>query len=154
GFDWHERLLYVGVVPLFAALRASGRWRWACWTAAALPVALALGKYAPWADVVRALGPGVLLLRTPSKHLGLAAMALALAAGVGLERLRGRHAAVLAWTLAVAIEAAGLTFVHWFPQLATRMGGAEKLAQPGAVNAAVTAAVPSLGVASFLFGVL
>ena len=41
SFEWHERLLYVGLIPLVAALRAPGRWRWACWVGVALSVGLA-----------------------------------------------------------------------------------------------------------------
>src|SRR5262249_52332176 len=28
GYEWHERLLFIGLVPLIAAARAKGRWRW------------------------------------------------------------------------------------------------------------------------------
>ena len=66
----------------------AGRWRWLCWGAAGIAVAFAFGGYAPWYPLVELL-PGYANLRIPSKHLVLAALALALAAGVGLERLHG-----------------------------------------------------------------
>ena len=40
SYEWHERLLYVGIVPLLAAGFLAGRWRWLCWGAAGIAVAL------------------------------------------------------------------------------------------------------------------
>ena len=74
SFEWHERLLYVGVVPLLAAAWAPGRWRWLCWNSAALAIALAFGRYAPWYAWAQVL-PGYPDFRLPSKHLTLAAIA-------------------------------------------------------------------------------
>ena len=54
GYEWHDRLFYIGLVPLVAATRAPGRWRWICWGMAGLAVALtvAFGLIGTW----RALG--------------------------------------------------------------------------------------------------
>ena len=107
GYEWHERLFFVGVVPLLAAGAASGRWRWACWGAAALATALAFGRYVPWYAWAQWL-PGYPSLRIPSKHLTLAALALALAAGLGLPRLSGPHLAAGALVVAAGLAAVGV----------------------------------------------
>ena len=107
GYEWHERLFFVGVVPLLAAGAASGRWRWACWGAAALATALAFGRYVPWYAWAQWL-PGYPSLRIPSKHLTLAALALALAAGLGLPRLAGPHLAAGALVVAAGLAAIGV----------------------------------------------
>jgi hypothetical protein len=129
-YEWHERLLFVGLVPLTAALLARGRWRWICWGGAALAVALAFGGYAPWYAWIQAL-PGYQSFRIPSKHLILAALALALAAGLGLPYLAGRRAALTALGLAVLLGLATLTLPHWLPPVALLAGGSEALAEPG-----------------------
>ena len=88
-------------------VRASGRWRWACWGGAALAIGLAFGRYVPWYAWTQWF-PGYLSLRIPSKHLTLAALALALAAGLGLPRLAGRHLAAGALVVAAALAAIGV----------------------------------------------
>jgi hypothetical protein len=123
-YEWHERLLYVGIVPLLAAAFVGGRWRWLCWGSAALAVACAFGGYAAWYHLVELL-PGYANLRIPSKHLVLAALALALAAGVGLERLRGSRATIAALVAAAAIGALGSTMDLWVPTLAWGLGGSD-----------------------------
>jgi hypothetical protein len=122
--EWHERLLFVGAVSLAAAALAPGRWRWTCWGLAAVAVALALGRYAPWYAWTDVL-PGYRMFRVPSKHLTLAALALALAAGLGVRRLRGRRVAIAATAVGALLWGAGLTFGQWFPALATMLGGSE-----------------------------
>jgi len=121
-YEWHERLLYVGIVPLLAAAFVGGRWRWLCWGSTALAVACAFGGYAAWYHLVELL-PGYASLRIPSKHLVLAALALALAAGVGLERLRGPKAAIAALLAAAAVGVLGSTMDVWVPTLAWGLGG-------------------------------
>jgi hypothetical protein len=116
-------LIYVGIVPLLAAGFAAARWRWLCLGAAIIAVAFAFGGYAPWYPLVELL-PGYANLRIPSKHLVLAALALALAAGVGFDRLRGRRAALTSIGLATLVAALGLTMRWWVPALAW-LGGAE-----------------------------
>jgi hypothetical protein len=122
-YEWHERLIYVGIVPLLAAGFVAARWRWLCLGAAIIAVAFAFGGYAPWYPLVEWL-PGYANLRIPSKHLVLAALALALAASVGFDRLRGRRAALVSLGLAVLVAALGLTMRWWVPALAW-LGGAE-----------------------------
>jgi hypothetical protein len=121
-YEWHERLLYVGTLPLLAAGFLAGRWRWLCWGAAGVAVAFAFGGYVPWYVLVELL-PGYANLRIPSKHLVLAALALALAAGVGLERLHGRRAAGAALVLAATLAVLGSTMDLWVPSLASLFGG-------------------------------
>lgn len=113
-YEWHERLLFVGVVPLLATGYASGRWRWVCWGGAALAIGLAFGRYVPWYAWAQWL-PGYPSLRIPSKHLTLAALALALAAGLGLPRLHGRRPAVVALAAALALAAIGLLTLGRLP---------------------------------------
>jgi hypothetical protein len=122
-YEWHERLIYVGTVPLVAAGLAAGRWRWLCPGAAGIAVAFAFGGYAPWYPLVEWL-PGYANLRIPSKHLALASLGLALAAGVGFDRLRGRRAAVACLGLAVLVAVLGLTATWWVPA-ASWLGGTE-----------------------------
>jgi hypothetical protein len=129
-YEWHERLLFVGLVPLVAALLASGRWRWICWGAATLAVVMAFGRYAPWYAWAQVL-PGYPSFRIPSKHLVLAALALALAAGLGLPRLAGRRAALTAAALAGLLGLAILTLPHWLPAAAEWLGDGEAVARPG-----------------------
>ena len=106
-FEWHERLLYVGVVPLMAAVVLPTRWRWLCWGTALLAVALAFGRYMPWYAWTQVL-PGYSSFRIPSKHLALAALSLAIAAGLGVERLRGRRVALAGLACAAALLLASL----------------------------------------------
>jgi hypothetical protein len=147
GYEWHERLLYVGLVPLLAATRVPGRWRWVCAGTALLAVALALGRYAPWYAWAQAL-PGYASFRVPSKHLTLAALALCLAAGAGLHRVRGRRMAAAAAGGGLVVAAAGLTLGSWLPPLATLVGGADLLpAQLPSVPGTTAAAVALLAVA-------
>ena len=117
GYEWHERLIFVGVVALLAAGHASGRWRWACWAGAALGIGLAFGRYVPWYAWVQSL-PGYPSLRIPSKHLTLAALALALGAGLGLPRLHGRRPAIVALAVALSLAGIGLVTIGRFqPEL-------------------------------------
>ena len=144
GYEWHERLLYLGLVPLLAAARAPGRWRWACWGAAMIAIALAFGRYAPWYAWGHAVLPGYGSLRIPSKHLTLAALALALAAGIGIQRLHGRMVALVIAIGAGLLGVARLTFGQWFPWLALPLGGAEVLLTPAGRDAAAAIAAPAL----------
>jgi hypothetical protein len=125
GYQWHERLLYVGLVPLLAATR-SGRWRWVCLGTTLLAVGLAFGRYVPWYAWVQLL-PGYVTFRVPSKHLTLAALALCLAGGAGLHRIRGKRTAATAVCGGLLVAAAGLTLERWLPPLAHLVGGAELL---------------------------
>jgi hypothetical protein len=140
--EWHERLLYVGIVPLVAASRAAGRWRWACWGGAALAVALAFGRYVPWYAWTQAL-PGYPTFRIPSKHLTLAALALALAAGLGISRLHGRRVALAALAGAALLSPIGPA-ADWLPAVAVLLGGSEKLALPAVRESAVALAAAGL----------
>ncbi|MCC7106293.1 MAG: YfhO family protein [Chloroflexi bacterium] len=149
--EWHERLLYLGTVPLLAALFAHGRWRWACWGVAVLALMLAAGRYVPWYAWVQGVLPGYGSFRIPSRHLGLAALVLSLAAGLGADRLRGRSAATIAIGCAVAVNALSLTLDLWLPLAATVFGGADRLASAAAsVNVSALAA-PALQGASLVF---
>jgi hypothetical protein len=146
-YEWHERLLYVGIVPLIAAVVAPGRWRLFCWGMAAIAIAVAAGGYAPWYPLVERL-PGYASLRIPSKHLTLAALALALAAGVGLERLKGRRSALLALVLGATVAVLSVTMDVWVPALASNVGGAELLSAPARrqlTDAGVVAVLPAIG---------
>jgi len=125
-YEWHERLLYVGTVPLLAAAFVGRRWRLLCWGAVAVAVALAFGGYAPWYPLAEWL-PGYTSLRIPSKHLTLAALGLAIAAGVGLERLRGGRVAAAALGLAVLVAGAAWTIALWVQPVADWSGGADLL---------------------------
>jgi hypothetical protein len=107
GWEWHERVFYVGVVPLAAAALVRGRWRWACWSAALIALALALGRYGPFYAWAQAVLPGYTAMRVPSRHLLLTALALVLAASLGVRQLRGwRIAAVLGGVAIVLLLAA------------------------------------------------
>ena len=149
SYEWHERLFYIGIVPLLAAAWVPPRWRWLCWGSAALAVLLAFGRYAPvyaWAQLL----PGYPSFRVPSKHLLLAALALALAAGLGLERMRGRPAALTAAVLAGLLGLASVTFGAWFPVVAPWLGGPDALAGAPERGALAALAAPSLRVAALL----
>lgn len=137
GYEWHERLLFVGVVPLLAAAGLKGRWRWACWGGALVAVALAFGRYAPWyswTDLV----PGYASLRIPSKHLVLAALALSLAAGLGLPRLGGGRAAFGTLGLAGLLGLLGVTSQSWLPLTGPVLGGADLLTAASGASTATT----------------
>jgi len=125
--EWHERLLWVGIVPLLAAGALRGRWRWLCWGGALVAVLLAFGRYTPLYALAQAL-PGYASLRIPSKHLALAALALSLAAGVGLPLLRGRRPALVALSLAGGLGLLALTMDWWLPA-ALLLGGRDGLSE-------------------------
>ena len=72
--------------------------------------------------LVQAVVPGYNLFRVPSKHLVLAALALALAAGLGIERLRGRRVGVLALGIATHLYLAAFGADRWLPALAALTG--------------------------------
>ena len=154
-YEWHERLLFVGTVPLLAAGFLAGRWRWACWAAAGVAVAFAFGGYALWYPLVELL-PGYANLRIPSKHLVLAALALALAAGLGLERLHGRRAAGATIVLAAVVAVLGSTMDLWVPSLAALFGGSELVTSQarrtlaGSTSAGVLVAVVVLVLAALV----
>jgi hypothetical protein len=149
--EWHERLLYLGGVPLLAALFARGRWRWACWGIAALAVLLAVGKYSPWYAWVQAVLPGYGSFRIPSRHLGLAALVLSLAAGLGVDRLRGRGAATVAIGGAVVVNALSLTLDLWLPRAAAVAGGVDLLAHAATTTDVSALAAPALQGAALVF---
>jgi hypothetical protein len=153
-WEWHERLLYVGLAPLAAAVLVPGRWRWVCWGLVGLSVALAFGRYVPWYTWFQAVLPGYQSFRVPARHMTLAALALVLAAGLGFERLRGRNVAAGCLAGAALLGLASLTAEHWLPGLAGFLTGAERLglAQPSAEL--VSSAVQSLGVAAFLLALV
>ena len=122
-WQWHDRLFYLGLVPLLAAARASGRWRWACWLSAALSVALALGHYAPWYAWAQVVLPGYQSFRIPPKHLTLAVLALALAASLGIQHVRGKRVAGAALVGSALLALGSVTFENWFPTVALMLGG-------------------------------
>jgi hypothetical protein len=134
SWQWHDRLLYVGLVPLAAAVRSTGRWRWICLGAAGLAVALALGHHAPWYAWAQVALPGYHNFRIPPKHLTLAALALALAAGLGIQRLQGRSVALAALAGAALLGAASLTSAGWAAPLALLLAGPERLADSSVVE--------------------
>ena len=141
GYEWHERLLYVGVIPLVAATRVRGRWRWACWGGAVFAVALAFGRYVPWYAWAQPL-PGYSTFRIPSKHLTLVALAMCLAAGLGLERMRGRQVAIALACVGVLGGLTSLSVPAWIGPVATVLGGGDLVADDiqvggGALFAAV-----------------
>src|SRR5205823_277588 len=144
SYYWHERLLYVGLVPLVAATLVRGRWRWACWGCAAVAVALSFGSYAPWYAWAVKLLPGYGSFRNPPKHLVLAALAFALAAGLGIERLRGRKIAFSLTALAAGADIASLTFAQSFPVAAALLGGMATPAVPSVQDSLSTLAKPGL----------
>jgi len=154
SYQWHERVLYVGLVPLLAATRVPGRWRWVCAGTGLLAVALAFGRYAPWYAWAQAL-PGYVSFRIPSKHLTLAALAVCLAGGAGLHRLRGWRVAAAAAGGGVVVACAGLTLGAWLPPLARLVGGAELLPaqlQPAPATTAAAVALLAVAVAALLPG--
>jgi hypothetical protein len=150
GYEWHERLLYLGIVPLLAALRASGPWRWLCLGLAGVAVALAFGRYGPWYAVAVTLLPGYDSLRIPSKHLTLAALGLCLAAGLGASRLHGRRFALFTLAFAGLLSIASLTIQVWFPLLASLLGGTELLVTRNLPDRLTTYGVPALRQASLV----
>jgi hypothetical protein len=154
GYEWHERLFYIGIVPLLAAFRAQGRWRWICWGCAALAIALAFGRYVPWYAWVQKVLPGYETFRIPSKHLGLAALALSLAAGLGIQRLSGHRVALGALAIAGVLGAASLTFSRWFPLLATLTGGAGSPPVPSDLSSMAALAAPGFRDAALVLAVL
>jgi hypothetical protein len=129
GHHWHEQLLYVGIVPLLAAVWPHGRRRWVCLSLAAIALALAFGRYAPWYASVLNVLPGYGSFRGPSKHLTLAALALALAAGLGIHRLRGHRVAATAVGAAMLLFVASLTTEQWLHHWISILGGSDKLIQ-------------------------
>jgi hypothetical protein len=150
--DWHERLFYLGLVPLLAAFLAGGRWRWACWGVAVVAIGLAFGRYAPWYALAQAVLPGYDSMRVPPKHLTLAALALALAAGLGLERLHGRRLAGGLVGLAGLLGLAGLTFEGWFPAWAAALGGSDAFVSAQLPAGAAAQGGAALRVAALLVG--
>jgi hypothetical protein len=150
--DWHERLLYIGIVPLLAALSAIGRWRWICWGLAAAAVTLAFGRFTPVYALVQRAIPLYTNFRVPSRHLGLAVLALALAAGLGLPRLRGRRVAVAVLSSALFVLATAVTAEHWLPLLIAWLGGTGGPALPSASTMAIHAA-PGLFLTAALLAV-
>jgi membrane protein YfhO len=146
AFNWHERLLYVGVVPLLAAVRASGRQRWLCLAAAAVAIGLSFGRYVPFYAWLQLL-PGYADFKIPSKHLTLAALALALAAGLGLPRLRGRSVMLGALALAGLLASLALTLDQWGPVAASSLPGSDpaRLAKVGGAGPAAGGVPLALG---------
>jgi hypothetical protein len=127
GYFWHERLLYVGLIPLVLAFFARGRAAWLCFAGAALAILLAFGRYFPLFGLVDNL-PVYDLFRNPPKHLILASLGLALAAGVGVSRINERSVAVAATVCAVVCLIASLTVESWLPAFV------EVLGDPGLVT--------------------
>jgi hypothetical protein len=154
GYEWHERLLYIGVVPLLAAFRAPGRWRWICWGCAAVAVALAFGRYVPWYAWAQKVLPGYETFRIPSKHLGLAALALSLAAGLGIQRMSGQRFALAAVALAGLLGGASVSFSRWFPPLAALIGGAGSPPLPADISTTSALATPGLQNAAMVLAIL
>jgi hypothetical protein len=83
--------IYLGLLPLFLALRQCRRWREPFSGFLALTLAvfflLALGYYSPLYRLVWLLLPGYRIFRFPEKHLAVATFALAGLAAFGFERL-------------------------------------------------------------------
>jgi len=97
-------------------------------------IGLAFGRYVPW-YVWAQLLPGYSSFRIPSKHLGLAALALALAAGVGVDRFRGWRVALATWVAAGCVAVIGLTYSARLPGLIRAFQAFDESDQPiGVVN--------------------
>jgi len=110
-----EHLAYVGLVPLYLAIRAIRRgWRddagvRAMAIVAGVTVVLGLGPYAPGFESLIRL-PGFSFFRAPARWGLGSALALAVLAGKGFDGLRsrpgpGRSAALFALTAAAAVAA-------------------------------------------------
>lgn len=137
-WEWHERVFFLGLVPLAAAARAGGRWRWACLGLGGAALGLAFGRYVPWYGWVQAAVPGYATFRVPSKHLVLAALALALAAGLGLPRLRGRRVALGLLAAGTLLGSVPLHVGLWLPRVAALLAGADgpRVPAPEAISGA------------------
>ena len=133
----------VGIVPLLLAAWVPSRWRLACLGSAGLAVLLALGSYAPWYAWTN-VWPGY-QFRIPSKHLVLAALALALAAGLGLERFRGKRACVGGITAGIALPLVAASSTVWLPWLVRVWPLSDTpQAQAGSATAAVVPLIASV----------
>jgi hypothetical protein len=108
----------------------------------------------PWYAWVQKVLPGYETFRIPSKHLGLAALALSLAAGLGIEHLRGQGFALAALGSAVTLGAASLTFAWWFPPVADVIGGAGSPPMPSSALVAANLAAPGLQVAALFLALM
>jgi hypothetical protein len=93
---WHEYALYVGLLPLLAAvtaaLRCRGRPQVPFYTGLALVgLLLALGKYTPIYWLAFHL-PGLNLVRVPARWMLVTTLAVAVLAGAGVDRLLAQRA--------------------------------------------------------------
>ncbi len=152
-WGWHELLLYIGVAPLLAAMCARSAWRWVCWIAAAISVAIAFGHFVPWYAWLFAVVPGYDTFRVPGRHVMLTALALALAlaAGLGLERLRGKRVFAVALTAAATLVIASLTSTVWLPHVVALLGGMQPLTQWETRAPLEQQALQPLQIASLIF---
>ena len=151
GYEWHERLIYVGVIPLIAALWAPDRRRLFWLLVAGAALAVALGRYGPafsWAQVL----PGYASMRIPPKHLIVVALALALAAGLGFERLRGWWVSLVVAVLAGGVAWLALQIDLMTGRLITWTGEATRF-EVDQLGDALTVAQPSMFVAAGLLGI-
>ncbi|MFN8526598.1 MAG: hypothetical protein U0821_26140 [Chloroflexota bacterium] len=144
AYLWHERLSYLGLVPLLASFFLIGRWRWICWATVAASLALAFGRHVPWYAWAVSVLPGYASFRTPAKHLVLASLAICLAASLGVERLRGRRGLFGALVCAAALDILAAAFLASLPELASTQGGAFRIEAPDAHSAALSAALPGV----------
>lgn len=115
----HERVGYVGLLPLALAVygltrRSCARWQWGVAGMVLLGLAAALGKNSPLFDPLASFVPGLSLFRCPGRVFSVLTVLIALLAGRGLDDWaaaapRGRWPAWLGLTagaLAVVAQAA------------------------------------------------
>ena len=136
-FEWHERLLYIGVIPLLTATGVRGRLGLVCLAAAAMTTVLAFGRYLPGYDLLQVL-PGYGQFRIPGRHLVLTALALALAAGLGLERARGRRFALAVIGCGIMVLILGLGLRAWVPDFTALNGRLQKAASDVTTSDVIT----------------
>jgi hypothetical protein len=153
GFEWHERLLYVGLITFVVALFARGRYAGVCWLAAAVAIGLAFGRYVPWYRLTTGL-PGYDDIRIPGKHLAFASLAIALAGGLGLQRLPGRAISIGAIAAAVIVFIASITTRAWLPPLVDLFGGTDGPAAGQSLRPLATNASTPLVIGAILLALL
>jgi hypothetical protein len=93
----HERIGYLGVLPLLLAIygltrRSCARWQWGAAMLVLFGLVIALGNNAPVFELLRRVVPGLTLFRCPGRILSVLTVLIAILAGQGMDAWAKRDA--------------------------------------------------------------
>jgi hypothetical protein len=116
----HERIGYVGVLPLFLAIygltrRSCAWWQWGAATLILFGLSIALGNNTPCFEFLGRVVPGLTLFRCPGRILCVLTPLVAILAAVGMDAWANREPAggiSAAWRVALAACALFALFAY------------------------------------------